>query len=120
MFSQCLFFFLAAKEGTRKERVCAEHLKKYNDALLINDTTRMIDAYNHLKNFYEEERSRKMAMDEDNEDELIASQLDETNTCLIELFYGKHEPSGTSCLHFYKSMYTIKMRSKSSCSWLIK
>ncbi|XP_058047645.1 interferon-induced helicase C domain-containing protein 1 [Ahaetulla prasina] len=79
----------AAKEGTRKERVCAEHLKKYNDALLINDTTRMIDAYNHLKNFYEEERSRKMAMDEDKEDELIASQLDETDTSLIELFYDK-------------------------------
>ncbi|KAG8124998.1 hypothetical protein E2320_020370, partial [Naja naja] len=79
----------AAKEGTRKERVCAEHLKKYNDALLINDTTRMIDAYNHLKNFYEEERNRKMVMDEDKEDEVIASQLDETETCLIELFYGK-------------------------------
>ncbi|XP_034282214.1 interferon-induced helicase C domain-containing protein 1 isoform X2 [Pantherophis guttatus] len=79
----------AAKEGTRKERVCAEHLKKYNDALLINDTIRMIDAYNHLKNFYEEERSRKMAMDEDKEDELIASQLDETNTRLIELFYDR-------------------------------
>ncbi|XP_070813069.1 interferon-induced helicase C domain-containing protein 1 isoform X2 [Pituophis catenifer annectens] len=79
----------AAKEGTRKERVCAEHLKKYNDALLINDTIRMIDAYNHLKNFYEEERSRKMAMDEDTEDELIASQLDETNTRLIELFYDR-------------------------------
>uniref|UniRef100_A0A670YVK1 RNA helicase n=1 Tax=Pseudonaja textilis TaxID=8673 RepID=A0A670YVK1_PSETE len=79
----------AAKEGTRKERVCAEHLKKYNDALLINDTTRMIDAYNHLKNFYEEERNRKMAMDEDKEDEVTASQLDETDTRLIELFYDK-------------------------------
>ncbi|ETE70526.1 Interferon-induced helicase C domain-containing protein 1, partial [Ophiophagus hannah] len=79
----------AAKEGTRKERVCAEHLKKYNDALLINDTTRMIDAYNHLKNFYEEERNRKMVMDEDKEDEVVASQLDETDTCLIKLFYGK-------------------------------
>lgn len=105
----------------RKERVCAEHLKKYNDALLINDTTRMIDAYNHLKNFYEEERSRKKAMDEDKEeDELTASQLDETATCLIELFYGKHEPSGTSCLHFHKSMYTIQMRTKISCSWIIQ
>uniref|UniRef100_A0A8C5SPN2 Interferon induced with helicase C domain 1 n=1 Tax=Laticauda laticaudata TaxID=8630 RepID=A0A8C5SPN2_LATLA len=79
----------ASKEGTRKERVCAEHLKKYNDALLINDTTRMIDAYNHLKNFYEEERNRKMVMDEDKEDEVIASQLDETDTCLTELFYDK-------------------------------
>ncbi|XP_026530147.1 interferon-induced helicase C domain-containing protein 1-like [Notechis scutatus] len=79
----------AAKEGTRKERVCAEHLKKYNDALLINDTTRMIDAYNHLKNFYEEERNRKMVKDEDREDGVTASQLDETDTCLIELFYDK-------------------------------
>ncbi|XP_039208707.1 interferon-induced helicase C domain-containing protein 1 isoform X1 [Crotalus tigris] len=81
----------AAKEGTRKERVCAEHLKKYNDALLINDTTQMIDAYNHLKTFYEEERSRKMAMDEDSEDELIALQPDETATRLIELFYDKQK-----------------------------
>ncbi|XP_013909575.1 PREDICTED: interferon-induced helicase C domain-containing protein 1 [Thamnophis sirtalis] len=80
----------AAKEGMRKKRVCAEHLKKYNDALLINDTTRRIDAYNHLKNFYEEERSKKVAMDEDKEeDECTASQLDETDTCLIELFYDR-------------------------------
>ncbi|KAH0621426.1 hypothetical protein JD844_022728 [Phrynosoma platyrhinos] len=49
----------AAKEENRKHRVCAEHLKKYNDALLINDTIRMIDAYNHLKNFYKEEKSKE-------------------------------------------------------------
>ncbi|KAM6467514.1 interferon-induced helicase C domain-containing protein 1 [Liasis olivaceus] len=80
----------AAKEGTCKERVCAEHLKKYNDALLINDTIRMIDAYNHLKNFYEEIRSKKMAMNEDDEDdELVASQPDEMDTFLIDLFYAK-------------------------------
>ncbi|XP_063174361.1 interferon-induced helicase C domain-containing protein 1 isoform X2 [Candoia aspera] len=82
----------AAKEGTRKERVCAEHLKKYNDALLINEAIRMIDAYNHLKNFYEEERSRKMAVmeeNEDDEDKLIVSQPDETDTFLIDLFYAR-------------------------------
>ncbi|XP_070587746.1 interferon-induced helicase C domain-containing protein 1 isoform X2 [Erythrolamprus reginae] len=81
----------AAKEGTRKERVCAEHLKKYNDALLINDTTRMIDAYNHLKNFYEEERSRRMAMDEDKEDDLVDSQLDEIDTYLLKLFFDEQK-----------------------------
>uniref|UniRef100_A0A8C4YRS0 RNA helicase n=1 Tax=Gopherus evgoodei TaxID=1825980 RepID=A0A8C4YRS0_9SAUR len=78
----------AAKEENRKERVCAEHLKKYNDALQINDTIRMIDAYNHLNNFYKEEKSKKTTVDED-DDEPIASKLDETDTFLIKLFYAK-------------------------------
>lgn len=81
---------LAAKEENRKERVCAEHLKKYNDALQINDTIRMIDAYNLLKDFYKEERSKKMAVHED-EDEPVAVKLDETDKFLMNLFYGEHE-----------------------------
>ncbi|XP_054828583.1 interferon-induced helicase C domain-containing protein 1 [Eublepharis macularius] len=80
----------AAKEEDRKERVCAEHLKKYNDALQINDTIRMMDAYKHLKSFYQEERSKKMAEDEE-EDEITASKLDETDTFLIDLFYAKEK-----------------------------
>ncbi|XP_074512255.1 ATP-dependent RNA helicase DHX58 [Sebastes fasciatus] len=31
---------------------CAIHLRKYNDALLINDTLRMMDAYGSLEEFY--------------------------------------------------------------------
>lgn len=31
---------------------CAIHLRKYNDALLINDTLRMMDAYDYLEEFY--------------------------------------------------------------------
>lgn len=31
---------------------CALHLRKYNDALLINDTLRMMDAYSSLEEFY--------------------------------------------------------------------
>ncbi|XP_062972546.1 interferon-induced helicase C domain-containing protein 1 isoform X2 [Elgaria multicarinata webbii] len=77
----------AAKEKNRKERVCAEHLKKYNDALLFNDTIRMIDAYNHLNNFYKEERNKKMAVNEDDEDKPVASKPDEMDTFLIHLFY---------------------------------
>ncbi|XP_042326442.1 prolyl endopeptidase FAP isoform X4 [Sceloporus undulatus] len=81
----------AAKEENRKHRVCAEHLKKYNDALLINDTMRMIDAYNHLKNFYKEEQSKRMAVSEnsDEDDMAIALKPDETDTFLMDLFYGK-------------------------------
>ncbi|XP_003226281.2 interferon-induced helicase C domain-containing protein 1 isoform X1 [Anolis carolinensis] len=82
----------AAKEENRKHHICAEHLKKYNDALLINDTIRMIDAYNHLKNFYKEEKSKKMAVnEEEDEEEAVASKPDETDIFLMDLFYGKKD-----------------------------
>lgn len=31
---------------------CSLHLRQYNDALLINDTLRMMDAYRSLEEFY--------------------------------------------------------------------
>ncbi|XP_010205233.2 interferon-induced helicase C domain-containing protein 1 isoform X1 [Colius striatus] len=81
----------AAKEEKRKERVCAEHLKKYNDALQINDTIRMVDAYNHLNNFYKEEKSKKTVRsdDDDDGDEPAVSKQDETDEFLIGLFHAK-------------------------------
>ncbi|NXW94874.1 IFIH1 protein, partial [Alopecoenas beccarii] len=82
----------AAKEEKRKERVCAEHLKKYNDALQINDTIRMVDAYNHLNNFYKEEISKKTVRDDDDDDdddEPAVSKQDETDEFLIGLFRAK-------------------------------
>ncbi|KAJ7345706.1 hypothetical protein JRQ81_001656 [Phrynocephalus forsythii] len=79
----------AAKEKNRKERVCAEHLKKYNDALLINDTIRMVDAYQHLKNFYKDETSKKWAITEDDEDKSLTPKPDETDQFLLDLFYAK-------------------------------
>ncbi|XP_069717331.1 interferon-induced helicase C domain-containing protein 1 [Phaenicophaeus curvirostris] len=82
----------AAKEEKRKERVCAEHLKKYNDALQINDTIRMVDAYNHLNNFYKEEKSKKTVRsddDGDGGDEPAVSKQDETDEFLIGLFHAK-------------------------------
>ncbi|NXE46517.1 IFIH1 protein, partial [Casuarius casuarius] len=78
----------AAKEEKRKERVCAEHLKKYNDALQINDTIRMVDAYNHLRNFYKEEKSKKTVVSDD-EDEPAVSKQDETDEFLMGLFNAK-------------------------------
>ncbi|XP_026911429.1 interferon-induced helicase C domain-containing protein 1 isoform X2 [Acinonyx jubatus] len=59
----------AAREGNRKDRVCAEHLRKYNEALQINDTIRTIDAYNHLEAFYSDEKEKKFAVQEDDSDE---------------------------------------------------
>ncbi|NXA15800.1 IFIH1 protein, partial [Sapayoa aenigma] len=81
----------AAKEEKRKERVCAEHLKKYNDALQINDTIRMVDAYNHLNNFYKEEKSKKAVRsdDDDDDDKPAVSKQDETDEFLIGLFHAK-------------------------------
>uniref|UniRef100_A0A8D2LD73 RNA helicase n=1 Tax=Varanus komodoensis TaxID=61221 RepID=A0A8D2LD73_VARKO len=41
-----------AEKFCQKTRTCAVHLRKYNDALLINDTVRMIDAFKILDDFY--------------------------------------------------------------------
>ncbi|XP_078084371.1 interferon-induced helicase C domain-containing protein 1 [Mustelus asterias] len=72
-----------AKEENRKLRVCAEHLRKYNDALMINDTIRMIDAYNYLNDFYKDEKRKKT---KDDEEEIPKSKLDDTDKFLITLF----------------------------------
>ncbi|XP_040827587.1 interferon-induced helicase C domain-containing protein 1 [Ochotona curzoniae] len=85
----------ASKEGNRKERVCAEHLRKYNEALQINDTIRMIDAYNHLENFYTDVKAKKFAVLEDDseesggdEDDVNKSlKLDGTDRFLMTLFF---------------------------------
>ncbi|KAF6737738.1 putative ATP-dependent RNA helicase DHX58 [Oryzias melastigma] len=42
------------RENNRLMAQCALHLRQYNDALLINDTLRMMDAYRSLEDFYAE------------------------------------------------------------------
>ncbi|XP_040331136.1 interferon-induced helicase C domain-containing protein 1 isoform X3 [Herpailurus yagouaroundi] len=69
----------AAREGNRKDRVCAEHLRKYNEALQINDTIRTIDAYNHLEAFYNDEKEKKFAVQEDDSDESAEEGNDDGN-----------------------------------------
>uniref|UniRef100_A0A7N4PHM5 RNA helicase n=1 Tax=Sarcophilus harrisii TaxID=9305 RepID=A0A7N4PHM5_SARHA len=96
----------AAKEGNRKERVCAEHLRKYNEALQINDTIRMIDAYHHLKSFYNDEKEKKNAAqesgseEEEEEDDSKRKplKLDETDMFLLNLFYKNKEKLKTLAL----------------------
>ncbi|KAL2774623.1 interferon-induced helicase C domain-containing protein 1 [Daubentonia madagascariensis] len=90
----------AAREGNRKDRVCAEHLRKYNEALQINDTIRMIDAYNHLETFYNDVKEKKLAVqedesgddddydgDKDGNDLKKSLKLDETDKFLMTLFF---------------------------------
>ncbi|XP_051022089.1 interferon-induced helicase C domain-containing protein 1 [Acomys russatus] len=96
----------AAKDGNRKDRVCAEHLRKYNEALQINDTIRMIDAYSHLESFYTDEKAKKFAVLEDNDeseddanshdDEVKGNvktplKLDETDEFLMDLFFDNRK-----------------------------
>ncbi|XP_008136853.2 interferon-induced helicase C domain-containing protein 1 [Eptesicus fuscus] len=95
----------AAREGNRKDRLCTEHLRKYNEALQINDTIRMIDAYNHLETFYKDEREKKFAVlddsdesgdnsddgDEDENDGKKPLKVDDTDTFLMDLFFDNKE-----------------------------
>uniref|UniRef100_A0A8C9DLG1 RNA helicase n=1 Tax=Prolemur simus TaxID=1328070 RepID=A0A8C9DLG1_PROSS len=49
----------AAKAGLQQRRVHALHLRRYNDALLIHDTVRAVDALDTLQDFYDRERITK-------------------------------------------------------------
>uniref|UniRef100_A0A8C4QRT8 Interferon induced with helicase C domain 1 n=1 Tax=Eptatretus burgeri TaxID=7764 RepID=A0A8C4QRT8_EPTBU len=76
------------KIGMYFQRVCAVHLRKYNDALLINQKLRMKDALNILLDFYDEEDFKYgNRVDEDTDDELekVASDPLFENSCLNEL-----------------------------------
>ncbi|XP_059203542.1 ATP-dependent RNA helicase DHX58-like [Centropristis striata] len=57
-------------EDNRLLAQCARHLRKYNDALLINDTLRMMDAYRSLEDFYND----------------FTTKIDETDFFLARLF----------------------------------
>ncbi|XP_020034083.2 ATP-dependent RNA helicase DHX58 [Castor canadensis] len=49
----------AAEAGLQERRVYALHLRRYNDALLIHDTVRALDALATLQDFYNRERITK-------------------------------------------------------------
>ncbi|XP_022413719.1 probable ATP-dependent RNA helicase DHX58 isoform X2 [Delphinapterus leucas] len=49
----------AAEAGFQERRVYALHLRRYNDALLIHDTVRAVDALATLQDFYDRERTTK-------------------------------------------------------------
>ncbi|NXM07877.1 DHX58 helicase, partial [Tyrannus savana] len=70
----------ASEMFCRKTRVCALHLRKYNDALLINDTVRMVDALQCLQQFYSTERDEK-----DPTEQFLTSKFEENREILQAL-----------------------------------
>ncbi|KAK2916197.1 hypothetical protein Q8A67_000571 [Cirrhinus molitorella] len=73
------------KEGVRKENrliaQCALHLRQYNDALLINDTIRMVDALQVLVEFYNSKKTRIL----DGTDIFLQGLFDENRVELKQL-----------------------------------
>ncbi|XP_065605214.1 ATP-dependent RNA helicase DHX58 [Cyrtonyx montezumae] len=68
----------AAEMFCRKTRVCALHLRKYNDALLINDAVRTTDAFQCLQQFYAGERDTK-----DPTERFLATVFEENRAALL-------------------------------------
>lgn len=62
--------------------MCAKHLQKFNDGLILCNTIRMRDSFECLCRFYEEEMSKKRADDEH------VIQITETERFLFHLFQG--------------------------------
>ncbi|NWY47505.1 DHX58 helicase, partial [Sylvia atricapilla] len=74
----------AAEMFCRKTRVCALHLRKYNDALLINDSVRMVDAFQCLQQFYSAERDKK-----DSTEQFLTATFEE-NRLSLQALAGDH------------------------------
>uniref|UniRef100_W5KRT9 RNA helicase n=1 Tax=Astyanax mexicanus TaxID=7994 RepID=W5KRT9_ASTMX len=74
----------AAKEDNQRVRVCAEHLRQYNEALHQSNTIRMSDAFKFLNKYYKEELRKKC-----NPDDEEPIQITETERFLFSLFKAK-------------------------------
>ncbi|XP_018414335.1 PREDICTED: probable ATP-dependent RNA helicase DHX58 [Nanorana parkeri] len=77
-----------AVEANRMKRTCALHLRKYNDALFINDTVRMQDAYESLERFFIEERFIRKS--DDPTDVFLCRLFSDNSNNLLELSRDKN------------------------------
>ncbi|XP_061142588.1 interferon-induced helicase C domain-containing protein 1 isoform X2 [Syngnathus typhle] len=71
----------AAKEEDQKVRVCMEHLRRYNDALIVSNTIRMCDAFRFLNKKHEEELKSKSSPDDEH-----VIKISDTERELFKLF----------------------------------
>nr|WLW15875.1 LGP2 [Spinibarbus sinensis] len=73
------------KAGVKNENrlisQCALHLRQYNDALLINDTVRMVDAFRGLDDFYNSRKTKLL----DGTDIFLQGLFDENRVELKQL-----------------------------------
>uniref|UniRef100_A0A8C0VI76 RNA helicase n=1 Tax=Cyanistes caeruleus TaxID=156563 RepID=A0A8C0VI76_CYACU len=74
----------AAEMFCRKTRVCALHLRKYNDALLISDAVRMVDAFQCLQQFYCAEKDKKGPTEQ------FLTAMFEENRASLQALAGDH------------------------------
>lgn len=79
----CLCCSPAAKEENQKVRVCAEHLRQYNEALHQSNTIRMSDAFSFLDKYHNEELKTKSSPDEEG-----TVTITDTERFLFTLFKG--------------------------------
>ncbi|XP_013374840.1 PREDICTED: probable ATP-dependent RNA helicase DHX58 isoform X2 [Chinchilla lanigera] len=102
----------AAEAGLQERRVLALHLRRYNDALLIHDTVRAVDALASLQDFCDRERATKsqilhaerwlLGLFDDHKDELTRlathgpenPKLDTLEQILQAQFRGAANPRG--------------------------
>uniref|UniRef100_A0A673YJ44 RNA helicase n=1 Tax=Salmo trutta TaxID=8032 RepID=A0A673YJ44_SALTR len=95
----------AAKEENQKVRVCAEHLRQYNEALYLGKTIRMWDAFSFLDKYFDEELKKKVAP----EDEEAIIKTD-TERFLFTLFKVKLQELAK--LPQYENNSLAKLRTK--------
>lgn len=69
-------WFSGVREENRLLARCALHLRKFNDALLINDTVRMVDSLRLLEEFYTTEARNVL----DITDEFLTGLFNGTNS----------------------------------------
>lgn len=74
---------IAATEEDQKVRVCAEHLRQYNEGLDLSNTIRMRDSFGFLNKYHEEEMKNKTTPDEEQ-----VIQITDTERFLFNLFKG--------------------------------
>lgn len=83
----------AAKEDNQTVRVCAEHLRQYNEALYQSSTIRMCDAFSFLDKYYNEEMKKKSIPEDE-----YTIQITDTERFLFKLFKGTLAISAVQCM----------------------
>lgn len=95
---------LAAKDEDQRVRVCADHLRRYNEGLKLSNTIRMCDALSFLEEFYEEELKKKTAPDEEHfiqitdAERFLFNLFQGTEVVFKTMFTSSRTVLGTSCV----------------------
>lgn len=82
-YSNLSHSIIAATEEDQRVRVCAEHLRQYNEGLNLSNTIRMRDSFNFLNKYCKEEIKKKTTPDEEQ-----VIQITDTERFLFNLFKG--------------------------------